>query len=324
MKIKCPNCNKIFEYQNKDIEKETNQLKQIVKRELEATYKEKMQKMKADHLEELKESQDKIDNLKKELEIEQRTKNRVSKIIGENLEQYCYNEFKKIQNIAYPLAVFEKDNTISNSSKTKGDFILRDYVEKDGKKVESFSIMFEMKSQGKTGNQKNEKFFKKLDQDRKEKECEFAVLVSELELDNDLYNSGIVMVSNPYKNMYVVRPSNFLTIINLIKTLSMKNENILLELNTYKERDIDLKNFKTIYENNRNIIQEKFKNAGKNFTEAVDEIDKQIISLQEIKNKLLTSANELTSGADTINTMEFDKMIKDNKSMQKLLNDKTK
>lgn len=324
MKIKCPNCNKIFEYQNKDIEKETNQLKQIVKRELEATYKEKMQKMKADHLEELKESQDKIDNLKKELEIEQRTKNRVSKIIGENLEQYCYNEFKKIQNIAYPLAVFEKDNTISNSSKTKGDFILRDYVEKDGKKVESFSIMFEMKSQGKTGNQKNDKFFKKLDQDRKEKECEFAVLVSELELDNDLYNSGIVMVSNPYKNMYVVRPSNFLTIINLIKTLSMKNENILLELNTYKERDIDLKNFKTIYENNRNIIQEKFKNAGKNFTEAVDEIDKQIISLQEIKNKLLTSANELTSGADTINTMEFDKMIKDNKSMQKLLNDKTK
>ena len=283
-----------------------------------------MQKMKADHLEELKESQDKIDNLKKELEIEQRTKNRVSKIIGENLEQYCYNEFKKIQNIAYPLAVFEKDNTISNSSKTKGDFILRDYVEKDGKKVESFSIMFEMKSQGKTGNQKNDKFFKKLDQDRKEKECEFAVLVSELELDNDLYNSGIVMVSNPYKNMYVVRPSNFLTIINLIKTLSMKNENILLELNTYKERDIDLKNFKTIYENNRNIIQEKFKNAGKNFTEAVDEIDKQIISLQEIKNKLLTSANELTSGADTINTMEFDKMIKDNKSMQKLLNDKTK
>ena len=324
MKIKCPNCNKTFEYQNKDIEKETKQLKQIVKRELEATYKEKMQKMKADHLEELKESQDKIDNLKKELEIEQRTKNRVSKIIGENLEQYCYNEFKKMQNTAYPLAVFEKDNTISNSSKTKGDFILRDYVEKDGKKVESFSIMFEMKSQGKTGNQKNEKFFKKLDQDRKEKECEFAVLVSELELDNDLYNSGIVMASNPYKNMYVVRPSNFLTIINLIKTLSMKNENILLELNTYKERDIDLKNFKTIYENNRNIIQEKFKNAGKNFTEAVDEIDKQIISLQEIKNKLLTSANELTSGADTINTMEFDKMIMDNKSMQKLLNDKTR
>lgn len=324
MKIKCPNCNKTFEYQNKDIEKETNQLKQIVKRELEATYKEKMQKMKADHLEELQESQDEIKNLKKELEIEQRTKNRVSKIIGENLEQYCYNEFKKIQNIAYPLAVFEKDNTISNSSKTKGDFILRDYVEKDGKKVESFSIMFEMKSQGKTGNQKNDKFFKKLDQDRKEKECEFAVLVSELELDNDLYNSGIVMVSNPYKNMYVVRPSNFLTIINLIKTLSMKNENTLLELNTYKERDIDLKNFKTIYENNRNIIQEKFKNAGKNFTEAVDEIDKQIISLQEIKSKLLTSANELTSGADTINTMEFDKMIKDNKSMQKLLNDKTK
>lgn len=324
MKIKCPNCNKTFEYQNKDIEKETNQLKQIVKRELEATYKEKMQKMKADHLGELQESQDEIKNLKKELEIEQRTKNRVSKIIGENLEQYCYNEFKKIQNIAYPLAVFEKDNTISNSSKTKGDFILRDYVEKDGKKVESFSIMFEMKSQGKTGNQKNDKFFKKLDQDRKEKECEFAVLVSELELDNDLYNSGIVMVSNPYKNMYVVRPSNFLTIINLIKTLSMKNENTLLELNTYKERDIDLKNFKTIYENNRNIIKEKFKNAGKNFAEAVDEIDKQIISLQEIKNKLLTSANELTSGADTINTMEFDKMIKDNKSMQKLLNDKTK
>lgn len=212
-----------------------------------------------------------------------------TKMIGESLEQHCSSEFNKLRPL-FKNAYFEKDNDIKTGS--KGDFIFRDYDD-DG--VELISIMFEMKNEAdKTATKhKNEDFFKELDKDRREKNCEYAVLVSLLELDNDYYNNGIVDVSHVYDKMYVVRPQFFIPIITLIRSMALKTIDYKKELATIKNQNVDIARF----EENMNTFKEGFARnyriASDKFKKAIEEIDKTIDHLQKTKDALISSENNL-------------------------------
>ena len=181
-----------------------------------------------------------LDGVKEQLAFYKDFKAKQStKAIGESLEQYCYDEFNKIRSVAFPNSYFEKDNVISKESGSKGDFIFKDF-DNDG--TEIVSIMFEMKNEVDTTatKHKNEHFFKELDKDRKEKKCEYAVLVSLLEQDSELYNTGIVNVSYKYPKMYVVRPNFFISIISLIKEGALNSLSYKKELELARSQDVDL------------------------------------------------------------------------------------
>ena len=213
-----------------------------------------------------------------------------TKMVGESLEQHCMNEFNSIRMAAFPRAYFEKDNDARSGS--KGDFIFRE-ADEDG--TEFISIMFEMKNEmDETATKhKNEDFFKELDKDRCEKGCEYAVLVSLLEIDNDLYNNGIVDVSYKYEKMYVVRPQFFIPIITLLRNASMNSLKYRKELALVQNQQLDIRNF----EENMNEFKEKFgrnyRLASEKFKKAIDEIDKTIIHLQKTREALLSSENNL-------------------------------
>lgn len=212
-----------------------------------------------------------------------------TKMIGESLEQHCNNEFNKLRPL-FKNAYFEKDNDIKTGS--KGDFIFKDYDE-DG--TEIISIMFEMKNEADetSTKHKNEDFFKELDKDRREKRCEYAVLVSLLEIDNEYYNGGIVDVSHKYEKMYVIRPQFFIPLITLIRDFAMNSLAYKKELQVVKNQNIDISHF----EENMNAFKEGFgKNyrlASEKFKKAIDEIDKTIDHLQKTKEALLSSENNL-------------------------------
>ena len=212
-----------------------------------------------------------------------------TKLLGESLEQHCETEFNKIRMTAFPNAYFEKDNDARTGS--KGDFIFREA--KDG--TEFISIMFEMKNEADTTatKKKNEDFFKELDKDRNEKHCEYAVLVSLLESDNDYYNNGIVDVSYKYPKMYVIRPQFFIPMITLLRNAALDSLEYPLELENVRRQNIDITNF----ENELNDFKLKFnKNydlASRKFKDAIDEIDKTILHLQKTKDALLSSVNNL-------------------------------
>ncbi|MBQ9318066.1 MAG: DUF2130 domain-containing protein [Bacilli bacterium] len=212
-----------------------------------------------------------------------------TKMIGESLEVHCHNEFNKLRPL-FKHAYFEKDNDAKNGS--KGDFIFRDYDE-DGTEV--VSIMFEMKNEADTTatKHKNEDFFKELDKDRKEKNCEFAVLVTLLEMDNDYYNTGIVDVSHKYNKMYVIRPQFFIPLITLIRNLALNSLEYKNELKTLQNQNVDIAHF----EENMNAFKESFgrnyRLASDKFKKAIEEIDKTINHLQKTKEALLSSENNL-------------------------------
>jgi len=213
-----------------------------------------------------------------------------SKMIGETLEQHCETEFNKFRATAFQKAYFEKDS--DSKSGSKGDYI---YKEADDVGNEIISIMFEMKNEGdETATKKrNEDFFKELNKDRSEKKCEYAVLVSLLEADNELYNAGIVDVSHKYDKMYIIRPQFFIPIISLLRNAAMNSMKYKAELNLIKNQNIDITNF----EENINKFKEGFaKNyelASRKFKTAIDEIDKTIDHLQKTKDALLSSENNL-------------------------------
>jgi len=213
-----------------------------------------------------------------------------TKMIGETLEQHCETEFNKLRATAFPKAYFEKDN--DSRSGSKGDFI---YRETDETGNEIISIMFEMKNEGdETATKKrNEDFLKELDKDRTEKKCEYAVLVSLLESESELYNSGIVDVSHKYPKMYVVRPQFFIPIITLLRNAAMTSLKYKAELALVKNQNIDI----THFEDKMNAFKEGFARnydlASRKFKEAIDEIDKTIIHLQKTKDALLSSENNL-------------------------------
>ena len=229
-----------------------------------------------------------------------------TKMVGESLEQHCLIQFNSLRMTAFPNAYFEKDNDARNGS--KGDFIFREAA--DG--VEFISIMFEMKNEmDETATKhKNEDFLKELDKDRREKKCEYAVLVSLLEIDNELYNNGIVDVSYKYEKMYVVRPQFFIPIITLLRNAALNSLQYRQELATVRNQQLDILHF----EENKNTFKEGFARnyriASDKFKTAIDEIDKTISHLQKTKEALLSSENNLRLANDKADDLSIKKLTK--------------
>ena len=240
--------------------------------------------LKAHHAQELQVREEKIEHLR-DLKLRLSTK-----MLGESLEQHCETEFNRIRPTAFPRAYFEKDN--DTNSGTKGDFIFKDA---DDTGNEIVSIMFEMKNESDSTDKKkkNEDFFKKLDKDRTEKGCEYAVLVSMLESESDLYNTGIVDVSYKYPKMYVVRPQFFLTIITLLRNAAMNSLQYKTELALVKAQHIDITNFETELDQFKSSFGRNYDLASRQFQTAMDEIDKSILHLQRTKDALLSTSNNL-------------------------------
>ncbi len=237
-----------------------------------------------------------------------------TKMIGESLEQHCHNEFNKLRPL-FKNAYFEKDNDIKTGS--KGDFIFRDYDEEN---IEIVSIMFEMKNEADTTStkHKNEDFLKELDKDRKEKKCEYAVLVTLLELDNDYYNNGIVDVSHKYEKMYIIRPQFFIPLITLIRGISMHSLEYKKELQVIQNQNIDISHF----EENMNAFKEGFgrnyRLASEKFKKAIEEIDKTIDHLQKTKEALLSSENNLRLANNKAEDLTIKKLTSNSETMAKM------
>lgn len=236
-----------------------------------------------------------------------------TKMIGESLEVHCSTLYEQFMRFALPQAIFEKDNEVVEG--TKGDFIFRDFAQ-DG--TEYVSIMFEMKNEADTTatKHKNEDFFKKLDEDRRKKKCEYAVLVSMLEPDNELYNAGIVSVAGGYEKMYVVRPQCFIPIITLLVQASRKAMEYKCEVAAMRRQSVDVTNFEAkLLE-----FQDKFGNncrlAKEKFDKAIAEIDKSIKALEETKKALLGSENNLRLANDKVEGLTIRKLTRDNPTMQ--------
>ena len=237
-----------------------------------------------------------------------------TKGIGENLEQHCLTEFNKIRATAFPKAYFDKDNKISESG-SKGDFIFRDYSD-DGR--EYISIMFEMKNEADTTatKHKNEDFFKELDKDRKEKKCEYAVLVSMLEADSDLYNQGIVDVSYMYEKMYVIRPQFFIPMITLLRDASKKSIEYQNELAIVRSQQIDITNFEEKMNKFKDGFSKNYEAASKKFQAAIDDIDKTIKALEKIKDELTASDRNLRLANDKAQDLSIKKLTYGNPTMK--------
>lgn len=212
-----------------------------------------------------------------------------TKMVGETLEQHCLTQFNSLRMSAFPNAYFEKDNNAKSGS--KGDFIFRE--SEDG--IEFISIMFEMKNEMDTTatKHKNEDFFKELDKDRNEKGCEYAVLVSMLEADNEFYNAGIVDVSYKYPKMYVIRPQFFIPLISLLRNAARNRLEYKRELALAKAQEVDLTNFENNINEFKNAFSKNYQLASKKFNVAIEEIDKTIDHLQKTKDALLSSENNL-------------------------------
>lgn len=297
----------------KEIEKERDTLlnelksketeKQLFEKSLNENFnntlklKEETIKMKDDEIDRLKDYKQKLS----------------TKMIGETLEQHCEAEFNKLRATAFQNAYFEKDNDSRGGN--KGDFI---YKETDEAGNEIISIMFEMKNENDetASKKKNEDFFAKLDKDRIEKKCEYAVLVSLLESENEFYNTGIVDVSYKFKKMYVVRPQFFIPIITLLRNAAMNSMQYKAELNLMRNQNVDITNF----EENINAFKEGFARnydlASKKFKVAIDEIDKTIIHLQKTKDALLSSENNLRLANNKAEDLTIKKLTLGNPTMK--------
>lgn len=235
-----------------------------------------------------------------------------TKMLGETLEQHCETAFNQVRQIGFQNAYFEKDNDAKTGS--KGDYIFRDF-DNDG--TEYISIMFDMKNEADmtSTKKKNTDFLKELDKDRREKKCEYAVLVSMLEADNEFYNSGIVDVSHHYEKMYVVRPQFFIPIITLLRNAARNSLDYKKELMIIKNQNLDVEKFKE----EMNLFKDKFSRnynlASKQFKAAIDEIDKSINHLQKIKENLLSSENNLRLANDKLEDLTIKKLTKNNPTM---------
>ena len=235
-----------------------------------------------------------------------------TKMVGESLEQFCYDEFNKIRMTAFPTAYFEKDNDARSGS--KGDFI---YRECDENGVELISIMFEMKNEMETTatKHKNEDFFKELDKDRREKNCEYAVLVSLLEADSDYYNAGIVDVSYQYEKMYVVRPQCFIPIITLLRNASLNSLKYKQQMEVMRNQNIDITNFEASLNDFKNDFAYNVDQAHKRFDEAIKGIDDTMNKLQKIRDALTKSDDQLRRANNKVEAVSIKKLTKGNPTM---------
>lgn len=294
------------------IEKERDQLaselklKEIEKQQIATSLKEKFSA-------ELKTKDDIIKLKDEEIALRKDLKAKLStKMVGETLEQHCETEFNKLRATAFPNAYFEKDNDSKTGS--KGDYI---YREKDDAGNEIISIMFEMKNEGDETSTKhrNEDFLRELERDRTEKKCEYAVLVTLLEADNELYNSGIVDVSHRYQKMYVIRPQFFIPMITLLRNAALNSLKYKSELALVKAQSIDITNF----EDNMNKFKEGFARnydlASRKFHTAIEEIDKTIDHLQKTKEALLSSENNLRIANNKAEDLTIKRLTNGNPTM---------
>lgn len=241
-----------------------------------------------------------------------------TKMVGETLEQHCKVQYDEYLRPILKNAYFEKDNDSKTGS--KGDFIYREKTE-DG--IEFISIMFEMKNESDqtATKHKNEDFFKELDKDRKEKNCEYAILVSLLEKDNDYYNGGIVDVFHKYEKMYVVRPQSFITIINILRNSALNTVETKRKLIEIQNQNIDIANFEEKMNNFKSAFSRNFKLASDKFDSAIDEIDKTMQHLQKIKDNLLGSKNQLRLANDKAEDLTIKKLTSNSPSIAKQIED---
>ncbi|MFA0813334.1 DUF2130 domain-containing protein [Microbulbifer epialgicus] len=288
-----------------EIEKERDELKSGLKQvELEKQLSEKSLKDKYET--QIKDRDDAIERLRD-------MKARLStKMVGETLEQHCEIEFNRIRATAFPNAYFEKDNDARSGS--KGDFIFRD---SDDSSTEIVSIMFEMKNESDTTatKKKNEDFLKELDKDRTEKGCEYAVLVSLLEPDSELYNSGIVDVFHRYPKMYVIRPQFFIPMITLLRNAAMKSLEYKSELALVKSQNIDITNFENDLDKFKTAFAKNYDLASRKFQTAIDEIDKSIDHLQKTKDALLGTDRNLRLANNKAQDVTIKKLTRKNPTM---------
>ena len=246
-------------------------------------------------------------------------KSRLStKMVGETLEIHCETQFNLNRATAFKNSYFEKDNDISSGS--KGDYIFREF---DNNKVEIVSIMFEMKNESINGTykRKNEDFLKELDKDRRQKSCEYAVLVSLLEPDSELYNSGIVDVSHRYPKMYVIRPQFFLPIISLLRNSSMETLKYKSQIDLMKKENYDITNFESTLEQFKNAVGKNVSLAQDRFNDAISEIDKSITHLKKTKEALILSKKHLLSADSKSQDLTVKKLTRNNPTMKKKFDD---
>ena len=236
-----------------------------------------------------------------------------TKMVGEDLEQHCENKFNEMRMVAFPRAEFGKDNDAKTGS--KGDYIYRETAE-DG--TEILSIMFEMKNEMETTatKHKNEHFFAELDKDRREKKCEYAILVSMLEQDSELYNTGIVDVSYKYEKMYVIRPQFFIQIISILRNAALNSLKYKQEAEMVKRQNIDVTNFESELNEFKDKFGKNYKDASDRFSNAIDEIDATIQHLMKVKDNLLKSEKHLTAAERKLDTLTIKKLTCDNATMK--------
>ena len=266
-------------------------------------------------LREIKEEYEKkVKEKENEVEYYRDLKARMStKMVGETLEQHCDTEFNRLRMTAFPNAYFEKDNEVSETG-SKGDFIYRDY--QDG--IEFISIMFEMKNEMETTDKKhkNSDFFKELDKDRREKGCEYAVLVSMLEADNELYNQGIVDVSYKYPKMYVIRPQFFIPLITILRNSALNSIQYKKDLMLEQTKNVDIANFELELEDFKEKFGKNYELASRRFADAIVEIDKTIAHLQKTRDALVGSDRNLRLANDKLSNISVKKLTKNSPSLQ--------
>ena len=274
--------------------------------EKENQYKDDAQKQKEKYEKQLREKEEEV-SYYKDLKTRMSTK-----MVGETLEQHCEIEFNKLRMTAFPNAYFEKDNDARTGS--KGDYIFRD--SEDG--IEYISIMFEMKNENETTatKHKNEDFLKELDKDRNEKKCEYAVLVSMLEADNELYNTGIVDVSYKYPKMYVIRPQFFIQMITLLRDAARRSIQYQKELVAVRNQNMDITHFEEELESFKQGFARNYELASKKFNEAIEDIDKTIKYLEKTKEALLSSENNLRLANNKATDLTVKRLTKNNPTMQ--------
>jgi hypothetical protein len=287
----------LYEVKNKELEKKNieSSLKQQFSTELQS--KDAIIKYKDDEI----------------LRIRDMKQRLSTKMLGETLEQHCEIEFNKMRSTAFQNSYFEKDNDASSG--TKGDYIFK---ETDDEKNEIVSIMFEMKNEGDetTNKKKNEDFFDKLDKDRTKKNCEYAVLVTTLEGESELYNSGIVDVSYRYPKMYVIRPQFFIPIITFLRNAAMNSLKYKAELSKVKNQNLDITNFEDKLNQFRDGFSKNYLSAQSHFQEAIKKIDASIAAMQKVKEELMTSENQLRLANDKAEVLTIKKLTHGNPTMK--------
>ena len=297
----------------KEVERDTLKLESTLQnKELEFGLEKK--NLEQQHLLELQAKDKLLEMKEEEIERYKDFKQRQStKMIGESLEQHCESQFNKLRSTAFPTAYFEKDNDASSGS--KGDYIFRE-VDENG--VEFISIMFEMKNEGDetATKKKNEDFFKELDKDRNQKNCEYAILVSMLEADNEVYNEGIVDVSYKYEKMYVIRPQFFIPLISLLRNSARNAMAYKQELQTVRNQNIDIANFESEMEDFKVKFGRNYRLASERFGDAIQEIDKSIARLNTVKENLLKSEDNLRLANQKAEDLTIKKLTKNSPSLK--------